>query len=84
MGETLKIINQQVYMLPTTKTADLAAIVKTSAQETTSGQTFSTAFFAASTTSKPPRLKFGCAVFSVCFPSSKTDASHPLNEKANH
>ena len=62
-------------------TLSLAAMARMSAQETTPGQTFSTADLAASMTSKPltePLL--GLAVFSpwkVAVSSSSSDASQP-------
>ena len=69
----------RVYLFITKAKTSLVAIEIISAQETTSGQTASTAAFAASITSKPLTLKFGGAVFSVLFPSSRIDASHPFS-----
>lgn len=49
-----------------------------SAQETTPGQNLSTIDFTASITSKPLKLRFGGAVFSLELPSNRIDASHPF------
>lgn len=49
-----------------------------SAQETTPGQNHSTIDFTASITSKPLKLRFGGAVFSLELPSNRIDASHPF------
>mgnify|MGYP006951652648 CR=1 FL=1 len=50
-----------------------------SAQETVSGQAFSTAAFTLSTKPKPRSVWFGCASFSAVLfaESSRTDPSHP-------
>ena len=75
---TYRMRESELYIL-TTCTADLAAIMRRSAQETTPGHAFSTASFSSSIVSNPPRVKFGTAVFSVSCPSRKTDASHPFS-----
>jgi len=61
----------------TKETAALAAITRTSEQETTSGHTFSTAVLISSTVLNPPTSWFGAAVFSVSSPSRKMDPSQP-------
>ena len=76
-------------MLLTLTTLSLAAMARMSAQETTPGQTLSTADLMASITSKPltePLL--GVAIFSpwkLAVSSSSNDASQPyrINENFN-
>jgi hypothetical protein len=53
-------------------------MARMSAQETTPGHAFSRSALMASTTSKPrAEFRFGPASFSVLFPSSRIDPSHP-------
>lgn len=71
---------------PKISTESLAAMAKISAQETTPGQTFSTADLMLSTTSNPrAEFRFGLAFFSPVnedVSSSSTDPSQPLTKQS--